>query len=388
MPRFKHLLSIALPLFALSACGSSDGAAPDASVTDASIDAPADASSDAVTDAPSDAPTDSATDAPSQRPVAWTAIAGAPMGPAARWGYMVAPVGDGTAYVYGGTTLLNTGSGTVSNELWLVDGRTSTPTFTRLTVTGAPPPRYCGCLAYIPASRTVLMIGGRNPSEAPAETWALPLDTMAWSRVMVPSTPGGVIGCAMGWSTARGALFHFGGGAQSTGFSAITSRFDPEGPRWVTVEATGPRGRYDDAFVPLPDGRRFVMTAGARGATAGPAFLNDTWIFDAMAETWEQVMTEGEAPAGRRNPWISVDRDGQGFLMAMGSTGIQPGEVLSDTWHLDLTTRRWTNLDLETLPDARGFITAIPGTGSVRGFLMGGFDNERVLRDVWQLAER
>lgn len=385
MPRFKHLLSLALPLVALSAC--SDGGSPGASVTDASTDVTADTPTDAASEASADAPADSATDAPSQPRLAWSNISGAPMGPAGRWGYMVAPVGDGTAYVYGGTTLLNTGSGTVSNELWLVDGRTASPTFTRLTVTGSPPPRYCGCLAYIPPSRTVLMIGGRNPSEAPAETWALPLETMAWSRVMAPTTPGGVIGCSMGWSTARGALFHFGGGGQTTGFSSVTSRFDPAGPRWVTVEATGPRGRYDDAFVPLPDGRRFVMTAGARGAMAGPAFLNDTWIFDAMAESWEQVMTEGDAPAGRRNPWISVDRDGRGFLMAMGSTGIQPGQALSDTWHLDLETRRWTNLDLATLPDARGFITAIPGSGSVRGFLMGGFDNERVLNDVWALSE-
>lgn len=383
MPRITHALALALPLFTLAACGTSNDAPPDASGSDASTDVSVDAPADTAADASPDV----APDAPAQRRLAWSSVEGTPVGPAGRWGYMVASVGDGTAYVYGGTTLLNTGGGTVSNDLWLVDGRARTPTFTRLTVTGDPPPRYCGCLAYIPTSRTILMIGGRNPSEAPAETWALPLETMTWARVMAPTTPGGVIGCAMGWSTARGALFHFGGGGQSTGFSAVTSRFDPAGPRWVTVEATGPRGRYDDAFAPMPDGRRFVMTAGARGAMAGSAFLNDTWIFDSMAETWEQVMTEGEVPAGRRNPWISVDADGRGMLMAMGSTGIQPGQVLSDTWHLDFETRAWTNLDLEALPDARGFITAIPGRGAVRGFLMGGFDNERVVRDVWALTE-
>ena len=231
------------------------------------------------------------------------------------------------------------------------------------------------------------MIGGRNPAEAPAETWALPLDTMAWSRLAAPSTPGGVIGCAMGWSTARNALYHFGGGGMATGFSGATSRFDPDGVRWVTLDATGPRGRYDDAFVPMPDGRRFVMTAGARGATAGPAFLSDTWVFDAMTEAWTQVVTEGEVPEGRRNPFVSVDGDGNGLVMAMGATGIQPGQVLSDTWHLDLSAARWTRLDLADLPDARGFITAVPGRGSVRGVLMGGFDNERVVSDLWTLVE-
>ncbi len=367
MPRFKHLLTLALPLFALSAC--SDGGSPGASVTDASTDVTADTSTDAASEASTDAPADSATDAPSQPRLAWSSVAGTPMGPAGRWGYMVAPVGDGTAYVYGGTTLLNTGGGTVSNDLWLVDGRTASPTFTRLTVTGSPPPRYCGCLAYIPTSRTVLMIGvAGTRSSGSAETWALPLRDDGVVAGDGASTPGGVIGCSMGWSTARGALFHFGGGGQTTGFSSVTSRFDPAGPSWVTVEATGPRGRYDDAFVPLPDGRRFVMTAGARGAMAGPAFLNDTWIFDAMAESWEQVMTEGDAPAGRRNPWISVDRDGRGFLMAMGSTGIQPGQALSDTWHLDLTTGQWANLDLATSPTRAGSSRRSPGAGRCGAF--------------------
>lgn len=334
-----------------------------------------------------DASADVATDAQPARRLTWVRGEAPAMSPALRWGYMVAAVGDGTAYVYGGTTLLNTGGGTVSNDLWRVDARGRTPSFERLMVTGAPPPRYCGCLAYLPTTRTLLMIGGRTPSEAPAETWALPLDTMAWSRLAVPSTPVGVIGCAMGWSTMRGALYHFGGGAMATGFSGVTSRFDPDGPRWVALDATGPRGRYDDAFVPMPDGRRFVMTAGARGAAAGPAFLNDTWVFDAMNESWTPVMTKGDVPAGRRNPFISVDADGNGLVMAMGATGIQPGQALSDTWHLDLSAARWTNLDLADLPDARGFVTAVPGRGAVRGVLMGGFDNERVVSDLWTLVE-
>lgn len=372
-------------LAALGACSSPDPSNTPMTPVDAAVDAPADASADVATDA---MPTpDVAPDAMTTTHLAWRQVDVPTSGPTARWGYMVAPVGDGTAYVYGGTTLTNAGAGSVSNDLWLVDGRGEAPTFTRLTVTGEPPPRYCGCLAYIPASRSVLMIGGRNPSEAPAETWSLSLETMAWSRVAVPRTPGGVIGCSMAWSTARSALYHFGGGSASTGFSSAVSRFDPSGPAWVAVDATGPRGRYDDAFVPLPDGRRFVMTAGARGAAAGPAFLHDTWIFDAMAESWQEVTTEGDTPPGRRNPFVSVDSDGNGLVMAMGSTGIQAGEVLDDLWHLDLTSGRWTNLDPESAPGARGFITALPGHGSVRGYLIGGFDNERVLRDVWALRE-
>ena len=102
----------------------------------------------------------------------------------------------------------------------------------------------------------------------------------------------------MAWSRERGALYLFGGGGMAAGFSARTYRYDPAGPAWVMLDATGPRGRYDDALVPLPDGRTLLMVAGARGAQAGTGFYSDVWRFDTMAETWQQVTTTGDAPPG------------------------------------------------------------------------------------------
>jgi len=104
-----------------------------------------------------------------------------------------------------------------------------------------------------------------------------------------------------------------------------------------------------------------------------------------MTEAWSQVMTAGDAPPGRRSPWVSVDADGNGVVMAIGSTGIQSGEVLDDAWYLDLRTGAWTALSPATLPPARGFSMALPGVGAVRGYLFGGFDNARPLRDAWRL---
>lgn len=319
----------ALSLVATLATACSGGGAsgptpsPDASA-DVVHDAAADAASDAATDVSADA-VGVASDVPAARAYTWESVEVPSEGPYGRWGYMVASVGDGTAYVYGGTTLTVNGRGTVSNELWRFDARGPSPTATLLTVTGAPPNRYCGCLGYDPTARTLLMIGGRTPTEAPAETWSLALDTMAWRRLDVPTTPGGVIGCQLAWSSMRGAMYLFGGGGERTGFSATIARFDTAAPSWTTLTAAGPRGRYDDVLAPLPDGRRLVMVAGARGAAMGQPFLNDTWLFDTMTETWSQVMTDGPLPPGRRNPWISVDPDGGGLVMAMGAIGLQAG---------------------------------------------------------------
>jgi hypothetical protein len=299
---------------------------------------------------------------------------------------MVADVGDGTAYLYGGTTLDAAGAGNVANDLWLFDGRGDGPAFARVATTGAAPPRYCGCLGWAAATRTLVMIGGRNPDEAPAETWALDAASGAWSRLAVPTTPGGVIGCQLGWSRARDALYLFGGGGAAAGFSNRTFRLDPAAPAWVMLEATGPRARYDDAFVPLPDGRRFVMVAGARTAQAGAGFYNDVWTYDAVDDAWQQLATTGDAPDGRRNPWISVDAGGGGLVMAMGSAGVQAGQVLDDLWRLDLRSGAWSRVE-GAGPPARGFVTALPGRPGARGYLLGGFDNRRPLRDLWRLRE-
>ncbi len=374
-------LSVLLALVA--GCGDTSlQVAADAAPSDASPDAFTDASADAI----ADASTDAVTDATPARRLVWRGI-DLSTGPASRWGYMVADLGDGTAYVFGGTTLTNAGAGTTSSDLWRFDGTVDPPTFTAVTVTGDPPRRYCGCLGYIPTSRTVVMIGGRTPSEAPAETWLLPLDTMTWERASTDSTPGGVIGCNLAWSQARGALYHFGGGSSSTGYSGTVSRWNASTRAWERLDATGPRGRYDAVWSPMPDGRTLLLTMGARTAVAGAGFLNDVWRFDTMTDAWSQVTIEGEAPQGRRNPFVRVDADGRGLVLAMGAAGIRAGETLADTWHLDLDAGRWTNLDPKELPPARGFVTALPGRGAVRGTLVGGFDNDGVRRDAWQLRE-
>ncbi len=356
-----------------------------ASCTDPSPSPAPDASPDVPTDAArADAASDIAADVSAGPPrVTWEPVELPASGPVGRWGLMIADVGDGTAFVYGGTTLTAAGSGATSNELWRFDGRGASPAFERVAGTGDPPRRYCGCLGYLPDTRTVLMVGGRTPSEAPAETWAL--RGGAWSRLETNTTPPGVIGCAMAWSRARNALYLVGGGAMAAGSSGRAWRFDAATSAWVMLEATGPRGRYDHALVPLADGRTLLMVAGARGAQAGAGFYRDVWRFDTTTESWQELTTTGEMPPGRRNPWVSLDIDGNGLVMALGATGIQAGEVLDDAWHLDLRTGAWTALDPAMRPPPRGFSMALPGRGAARGYVFGGFDNAGPVRDAWRM---
>ena len=373
----------------LVACGGvspapvTDAAAPtDSALVEVGVDAPrADDVTPDVTPA-----VDVAT---SETRLVWSEVGASGTAPTARWGTMIADRGDGTALVYGGTNLGVGGRGTVSRELWRFDGRSDPPAWTRVSADGAPPNRYCGCVGWVPTTRTLLMVGGRNPNESAPETWSFDEAQGAWTQLPTRTTPPGVIGCQMAWSSARGALYLFGGGGQTAGFSNRTWRWDTSAQAWVMLDATGPRARYDDALVPMHDGRHLLMVAGARTAQAGAGFFNDVWRFDAMIETWTQVTVKGDAPPGRRTPWVSVDPDNRGFVMALGSAGVQPGETLDDLWRFDLVAGRWTQLTPDVAPSARGWTGALPGAGPVRGYVFGGFDNGAPLGDLWRLrAER
>lgn len=381
-------LALALPAV-LAACG---GASPapagdaaalaDTSVAEVGVDARHVEDAAPVADVAADV-------APTATRLVWSEVSASGTAPTPRWGTMIADRGDGTALVYGGTNLDVGGRGTVSRELWRFDGRRDPPAWTLVSGDGAPPNRYCGCVGWVPTTRTLLMVGGRNPNESAPETWSFDEAQGVWTQLPTRSTPPGVIGCQMAWSSARGALYLFGGGGQTAGFSNRTWRWDAAQQAWVMLDATGPRARYDDALVPLHDGRHLLMVAGARTAQAGAGFFNDVWRFDAMTETWAQVMVKGDAPPGRRTPWVSVDADDAGFVMALGSAGVQPGETLDDLWRFDLAAGRWTQLAPDEAPPARGWTGALPGADAVRGYVFGGFDNGAPLGDLWRLrAER
>jgi hypothetical protein len=373
----------ALPFIAV-AC-SDVAASPDAaidrpSVTDAGVDA---TTSDVATDLPVDAPA-------TTPQYDWREATVMGSGPYGRWGYMVAERGDGTALIQGGTNLTAGGAGRVFNETWTFDGRADPPTFARLTTTGSPPSRYCGCVGYDPRRQVLLMVGGRTPDVSLPETWALDLASLAWSRVMAPESPPGVIGCAMAWSEARGALYLFGG-ASSAGYVGRTWRFDATAGAWVALEAMGPRARYDAVMKPVEGGRAFVMFGGSRNAAAAGPFFADVWRFDTMTEEWSEFSVTGSAPEGRRTPWVMFEPGERTFVAGFGAHGIQAGENYDDLWRFDLTSRQWTRVTFAkgaTLPSARGFIQALPGGANTLGWLLGGFDNASPINDLWRLGVR
>ncbi|MDQ3032489.1 MAG: kelch motif-containing protein, partial [Myxococcota bacterium] len=296
------------------------------------------------------------------RAVRWETIELGEVSPDPSWGAMVADLGDGTAVLIGGTSAGSTG-GRVYDSAFRIDARGAAVIATEIVPSSAsaPAPRYCGCATWDAARSRVIVVGGRDltgPFLA-GETWALDPESGAWSLLAdAASTPPGVIGCAMAHSRSRGATYLFGGGGAG-GFTDTTWRLDPESDAWtqLTIAGESPSARYDAVMLPVDGGARLVLHAGSFGATGG-AFFSDVWTFDVASESWAEQRAEGAEPRGRRAPWSRLDPTGGGFYAGMGYDFAM--EPVDDLWHFDLATRRWTAIELDVDPGARGFAPALP----------------------------
>lgn len=306
-------------------------------------------------------------------------------GPLRVWGFLVADLGDGRAVLFGGTTA-DTVTGTTLDGTWLYDMRGDAPVATRIDASG-PEPRYCGCAAYDPDRDVVVMVGGRNltsPLSIPPATWELDLSTETWARADVPETPSGVIGCSLAYAREAGAMFLFGG-AGAEGYRDTTWRLDAEAPAWEPLDATGPTGRYDAAWLPMDDGRRLLLFAGS-AAAMGSAFYSDVWVFDAVDRTWSELAIEGATPPGRRTPWTAWEPGERGLYVANGYDGDM--EPIGDFWHLDLEGGRWTELSTDGMPGPRGFSPRLPGPPGALGVMFGGYDGSAPTPELWTLRAR
>lgn len=304
-----------------------------------------------------------------------------------RWSPLVADVGDGHAVLFGGADLDNFGGSPLDDVVWF-DGRGAEPHFTSIEI--APPlnpfdehkpaARYCGCAAYDPSRDQVAVVGGRSLQSFFTDTWILDLDSAAFETLpALAETPRGGLGCSLTYRVEDDAYYLFGGAGMTGSFNELW-RLDGATRTWeqITVEGPAPGNRYD-AWLGTHDGG-LLMVGGARNAQQD--FHADVWTFDLTSRTWTEVVGDDQGPLGRRIPWVRKAHDGSGLYMGFGN---HDTDLLNDLWWLDLGTGAWTEQTLENGPTARGWSPPLPGGDGVIGWLMGGFDLDEPVADLWRL---
>jgi hypothetical protein len=107
---------------------------------------------------------------------------------------------------------------------------------------------------------------------------------------------------------------------------------------WAPLRPAGtaPAGREDHTWTLDPGTRTGWLFGGRDGGTV----YDDLWRYDLASDTWTEVTTEGDGPAGRfghTGTWV----DGVGLVVWSGQAG---STFFDDLWAYDPASNRWREL--------------------------------------------
>jgi len=238
--------------------------------------------------------------------------------------------------------------------------------------------------AYDTINGVVVLFGGWNSSnETFNDTWKFDATTDTWTNAAPTGTlPASRAQHQMVYDGINGQLIMFGGILKTDGDQLNdTWAYDATANTWTELKPTGavPSTRSSFAMVYDDLEQKTILFGGWSEATS--AHLNDVWVYDYLANTWTSVTSTGAAPPARGGHAMAYDPV-QDKIVLFGGT--DSSTYFNDTWVFDFTTSTWTQVTpMGDMPSPRsGHRMAYdPTTATV--VLFGGWDGTAYFNDTW-----
>lgn len=185
-------------------------------------------------------------------------------------------------------------------------------TWTNITTSVHPSPRWGGAMVYDAADGYLLLFGGRNPSSAFSDTWKF--DASGWQQISTSGAPSGRSWSSMTYDAADHEVLLFGGGMglADTPWKIFDDTWTYRAGTWTNITATAgtpPSARlqaglaYDatDGYVLLVGG------ASTRNQAVACNFpFSDVWTF--VGGRWTESPSSADAPsAGTGSVWFDQE---------------------------------------------------------------------------------
>jgi N-acetylneuraminic acid mutarotase len=285
---------------------------------------------------------------------------------------------SGRLYLYGGWD-----GAVFFNAIWSFDPAAGAWT-DREPSGAAPSARAMQAMAYVPASPTtkesLIVFGGYDGSGYLGDTWIYDLAEDAWTNLApAGASPAARDGHALVYDPASGRVILFGGWDGTTQFGD-TWAYDPAANAWTELTPAGdsPAARDSHAMVYDPATARVVLFGG----WSQTAEFNDTWLYDPAANTWTKATPAEGSPSARALAQMVCDSKGERIVLFGGGTAGNVAE--GDTWIYNPVAGTWNQVAPGgEQPMARtGHAMAYdPATGTA--YLFGGSDGSVFFNDVW-----
>lgn len=245
-----------------------------------------------------------------------------------------------------------------------------------------PSERFEPSMAYNSLNQKVVLFGGYTGGYDNDyyffrldDTWVYDLPSNTWTQMDPSIKPSARHGHSMVFDSDFSKVILFGGGI-GRGLDD-TWVYDLESNTWTQMNpSTKPSARSGHSMVYDPTSSKVILFGGYDGSL----WLNDTWIYDLLSDTWT-VMNPPTKPNGRFGHSMVYDINLSKTILFGGDNNISP--FLADTWIYDLPSNTWTQMNPSSKPSARIGHSMIYDSTFAKVNLFGGCDGESNFDDTW-----
>ena len=205
----------------------------------------------------------------------------------------------GNIVLFGGSTTAPLGTGSSLGDTWTWDGTTWTQQFPPVS----PPARTWTSMAYVPATKTVVLFGGNNLAggDGPfSDTWTWDGTAKTWTQQNPANHPSARGSIQLVYDQATSTVVLFGG--VTTDFTNLNDTWTWNGTNWTQqFPSSSPSPRNTPALACDPGLGAVVLFSGAVGSNN----LNDTWTWNGA--NWMEIYPANTLPRGRNSAGMAYD---------------------------------------------------------------------------------
>jgi len=236
----------------------------------------------------------------------------------------------GNVVLFGGSPTAPLGSGTSFGDTWTWDGTNWTQQFPPVS----PPARTWSNMAYVPATRTVMLFGGTNMAggdDAFSDTWTWDGIAKTWTQLHPAVHPSARATNQLVYDEANQNVVLFGG--VTTNLTDLSDTWTWDGTNWTRHFPSSNPGLRNGPSLAYDSGLKAVVLFGGAVGTCCSNSLNDTWTWN--GSKWTEIYPANTLPGKRNAATMNYDPLFKSVFLFGGNRSTS-GPVLGDTWLLAL----------------------------------------------------